>query len=650
MADRARGAKGTQLGKDDSELVRSVTPRRNGGSRPQRSDVDRQNGDPNTIEQGTDDDRYEGLRAAYTHDSRYMPPRQYINPIKNLTTRIAINLLEQSQWGMKADIQWTFKLLEKREPVLRALKERRLAAIKRLKWVIRVKDEAHVSGRKSTDEIDAKKQSEIDAQIKVLKAVYGRIKNLKQAIAFLSLATFRGYSHLEKHVGDDGFLVLLEPVPQWYWAQCYPITDWLYNPQAMQVNAGAPIAPEAWVVREVEDPLDEIAVILFLRKNLSKKMWDTFLERFGIPSVFTEFITGDERQPRESDLIVTMQKLNGIIAGGSGALPPGVRMNSTSSVIGSSNHPFEPHLRYNNEELVLAGTGGKLTMLSDATGIGAGASPAHEAVFSEIAEAEGEDICEVLREQVDEPELARRGFETPLVEFALEIMAPEDKEKNAGILGAIAAAGYRTTDEQASEMLEMEVQSVMGEPQQDDGGTGEGEDDGEGSDDEYEGPGSARNKRYYDSPQSRYPLAPQWEAYKRFGGDRSDLARQQGKLTRPYSELCPDTSPAGPDPVPYATTYPTEREHDQYIAAQKRALRKYQRTFAKGVATDLVPLRDEIRSILAIDNEGELKQKLDDLRRRLPDYLGKIMQDSAAARAMEGVLTDSIKRGARVKR
>lgn len=624
----------------------------------------RRNGAPAPV---TDAPDTASTEDAYLFTPRFMPPRQYVNPIRGLTPARAVQMLENAVYGYKADLQWTYKSVERKEPVLRALKERRLSAIKKLKWVIRVKDEAHSDNRNGKS--DPARDAEVEVQTEVLQEVYGRIKNLKDAIRFMALATFRGYSHLEKHVDEEGWLCRLEPVPQWYWAQCYPISDWLFNVQALQINAGQAIDPDAWVVREVEDPLDEIAIILFLRKNLSKKDWDAFVETFGVPSLFTKF---EKDSVRPNDMAGYLDIINKVLSAGRGALPHGVDITSTSAMIGSSaTHPFQPHLDYCNFELVLAGTGGKLTMLSDATGIGAGASPAHEEVFKDIAEGEGEEICELLRSQIDEPELKRRGFDRPLVEFALEVMKPEDKEKNAQILGSIAAAGYRTTDEQASEMLEMEVHSVMGPPGGDMFGGDEGEVDENGQPLHEAGPGAAEdgvagkttwdeggassggseasNRKYFDAPGDNPPAAPFAEAMRTHDG-QVELAEKYDRMTRPYAEQSEVRSEANPDPPQIMTTYPTAEGQDRYVATMRKALKRYQKSFARGVSKDLESLRAKVREIIALDKPELVAEKLQQLRQQLPKYLSEAVKDSAAAKAMEAALTESIERGAKLKR
>jgi hypothetical protein len=607
--------------------------------------------------------------AGALFNPQFLPPRQWINPIRGLTPARAVQLIEAGQFGYKADLMWTYAATERKEPVLRALKDRRLSAIKKLQWTIRVKD-----SYRERHETDPFVQDTVEEQKQILEDVYESVDNLTDALRWMALATFRGFSHLEKHVDEDGMMFHLEPVPQWYWAFSYPIRDWLFNPQAMQTNSGARIEPDAFVIRECEDPLDEIALIIFLRKNLSKKDWDMFVETFGVPSIFAVCADANMRSGDASTVVGTMEK---IIANGRGVLPPGWSITSTASAIGAATHPFQPHLDYQNMELVLAGTGGKLTMLSDPTGIGQGASGQHAEVFADIAEGEGEEICQCFRRQIDRLELKRRGHDKAMVEFALEMKDAADKEKAANILGAVAAAGFRVSDDQASEMLEMEVTSAFGQQggmEQDmfggepgaeepgagemdlaeQGGEGSGDEGGEGEvvvgGDEGLAEGAANKASDYDAPSSQPPAAPQYKAAMLHKGGPQKSAELLMRIHRPYAEVSGERSVANPDPRPYITTYPTAKENEDYLESMRTAIRLYQRKFAKGVSSDLKGVRKKIRRILSLDNDDKLVDGLRELEKELPSELTKMLKNSAAAKAMESALTESIERGAKPKR
>ena len=63
------------------------------------------------------------------------------------------------------------------------------------------------------------------------------------------------------------------------------------------------------IVREVDDPINEIAIIAFLRKSMSQKDWDSFVEVFKIPDLFFEMPAGLDEN--DASLINSAQQLVG---------------------------------------------------------------------------------------------------------------------------------------------------------------------------------------------------------------------------------------------------------------------------------------------------------------------------------------------------
>lgn len=56
-------------------------------------------------------------------------------------------------------------------------------------------------------------------QAECLRDAYDRIVNLREAVAFLATAAFRGYAHVEKNFDGQGRIVRLEQVEQWFWCR-----------------------------------------------------------------------------------------------------------------------------------------------------------------------------------------------------------------------------------------------------------------------------------------------------------------------------------------------------------------------------------------------------------------------------------------------
>jgi phage gp29-like protein len=321
------------------------------------------------------------------------------NPLRGLTMARVVAELENGQRGDYSHLQWLYHFIEKRDATLRGAKRRILSSLLKLDWDIKIRD-----GLSKGEQATAKKQAEH------LKEAYGRIKGFRATLKHLALAEFRGFAHVEKHVAAGGEIIALQPVPQWHWCRDGIYGDWKFQENALRGGTtGTDIAYANFLIREVEDPIDEIAVIAFVRKGLSSKDFDSFIARYGIPFVFWIL-----SEPMAAALATDPTKLSewmaimrGIGADGEGILPGGDLKTLDSSAGGKDQNPFLQHLGYQDEQIVMAATSGKLTMLNEATGLGSGNSEAHQDTFDDIAMALAMEISEVMHEQFDTPELAR---------------------------------------------------------------------------------------------------------------------------------------------------------------------------------------------------------------------------------------------------
>jgi DNA topoisomerase-1 len=124
--------------------------------------------------------------------------------------------------------------------------------------------------------------------------------------------------------------------------------------------------------------------------------------------------------------------------------------------------PFPGFIEWLNTALVLAGTGGKLTMMTEATGIGQGATPAHEEAFAEIADSEGTEIAEVLDRQHGLKELAKLFPGEPvLVQLAIRRNRPVSRKEGAEVLGALKAAGWEPDEVEAEKLVDMPLSKIV---------------------------------------------------------------------------------------------------------------------------------------------------------------------------------------------
>jgi hypothetical protein len=359
--------------------------------------------------------------------------RAQFNPLRGLTIARGVNHLEEGQRGLFADLQWLYRAVERRDATLRGLKRLRLAAIGKLDWDIKTRD----------DSPPAK------AQAATLRAAYDRIDNLTTAIRFLALAEFRGFAHLEKvYEGDNpsGPVTHLEPVPQWFWVRAHDAAPWEYNVTSNMINHGRPVRPEHFIIREVEDPINEVALIAYIRKLLSQKNWDGFVEIFGIPSVFV--IMPPNIPSEEVGKYIAMAKA--VIADTRGVLPNGASV-TTLEAAGAGGMTFKEHLDYQDAQIVMAGTSGKLTMLTE-SGSGTLAGGAHSDTFDTLAESEAAEISECFQKQFDRPLLARaHPGQPPLAYWELAAQTREDSKAILADALAITQAGGAVDWAQISE-------------------------------------------------------------------------------------------------------------------------------------------------------------------------------------------------------
>ena len=136
---------------------------------------------------------------------------------------------------------------------------------------------------------------------------------------------------------------------------------------------GDPVLDEArFIYREVDAPIDEVAVIAHVRQSLSQKDWDGFVETYGLPPLFLE-LPPDLPAEREAEY---QAQAEAIIGDARGTMPNGTKIHTVDAGARGQN-PFAEHLRYQDELIVLAATGGKLTVLAESgsgTLAGVGAS------------------------------------------------------------------------------------------------------------------------------------------------------------------------------------------------------------------------------------------------------------------------------------
>jgi phage gp29-like protein len=359
--------------------------------------------------------------------------RDNYNPLRGLTIRRAVDLLESGERGAYADLQWTYRFIEMQDAVLGAIIERRVAAIKKLNWNVKLRDSVPDDQREMAEK-----------QQKALNDLYDGIGNLKAAWEAMVMASFRGFAHLEivKDAGDR--ITELACVPQWYWVREGLNGNWEYNKDASFGSyRGVPVDLNRFVVREVARPINRVALIAFVRKALSQKDWDGFVETFGIPAVFL-IMPPNVPKEKEAEYLATADD---VVSNARGVLPNGSDVKTVDNGARGVN-PFKDHITYQDEQMILRGTGGKLTMLTAATGLNSNQGEVHQDAFDDIAIAEAAEISELFNEQISKPFLAAQ-FPGERIHVYFEIAANEETDAAAIVkdVKELKAAGYRTKAE-----------------------------------------------------------------------------------------------------------------------------------------------------------------------------------------------------------
>ena len=344
--------------------------------------------------------------------------RENYNAARGLTIRRAVELLELGQRGDTAYLQWTFRTVERRYPTLSALVTRCEGPLLNFDWEVKIKSRLPKIPGKSDDQVKAM----ADAQQATLTQAYDAIDDLKGAVRHLHLAEFRGYAHLQKHRNPDGSVYHLEPLNQWCVCRDGLEGNWFWNPDSKSTSAplaslgqgfaiGGPALPlEDFIIREVPRPIDEIALVLFIRANLAEKDADGFLEIYGIPGGVVE-MPPNVPQGKEGEY-ETAARL--VAEGGSGAIPNGAHYTANDGPRGVD--PFNPRLKHIDEQVVMVGTGGKLTMLAE-SGTGTLAGGAHADTFEEIADGRAVTISERFQRDFDLEVLAREHPGEPVLVY-----------------------------------------------------------------------------------------------------------------------------------------------------------------------------------------------------------------------------------------
>jgi phage gp29-like protein len=369
--------------------------------------------------------------------------RDQYNPLRGMSLQRLLSLLDAGERGQYADLQWFYHFMERSDAMVFSVLQRRRAALLSCDWDIRQVAEVAPGNLPATggkhDTVLA------DEQVAMLREAYDRIENLRDAVSFLFSGFFRGYAHLEKHYSVSGLIQRLEPVEQWFWVRDGMYGDWEYNQNAVSGRfRGAPIDPLNFVILDTI-PLNRLLSMLYLGRSLAMKDWDSFLEVYGIPSVF---LVGPPNTP-DSKAEEYQKIAEQLISDGRGYLPNGSDIKYVNG--GGSHPPFQERIDYLDRQITLVATGGLLTMLTQ-SGSGTLAGNAHMETFMQIARGDSLTVSEVLQEHFDAPLLAEFFPGQPVLAYFE--FAPSVSEQSSRVVDdafKLSKAGVRIDPAELSE-------------------------------------------------------------------------------------------------------------------------------------------------------------------------------------------------------
>lgn len=330
--------------------------------------------------------------------------RDYDNPLRGLTVDKAVRLMETYNTGDYADLMWLFAApflgIENSDPDYLSILERRIGALKEMNHRV-------VKWKPGRDEKpDPAKEDLAQRSFDLLTAEYNRYENVKEAIGHLALAKFRGFSILEMNPYDGEFI----PVNHWNVRREGMRGPWFWNESGLagvDLRSCVEFPEDSIIVLEAARPVGRIALLKYIRANLSEKEWDRFIEIYGVPAGVV--IAPSEVNSPEK-LAIFRAAAASAAKGSDAAFPAGTVYTPNDSPRGIQ--PFQARLEWLSQKLVQAGTGGYLTMLS-MSGSGTLAGSAHMEAFRILARADAADVTEAFQKQFDKPLLQRAGLLQP---------------------------------------------------------------------------------------------------------------------------------------------------------------------------------------------------------------------------------------------
>jgi phage gp29-like protein len=367
---------------------------------------------------------------------------QYYFPLKWLTETYLENLIEQGKMGNHWEVQSVFDEIEERFEPLTLVIDRRLGALGKLSWEVKALNGGDTLAHKMAVEEG--------------KAFFNNLRGLEKAIAHMALAKFRGFSHLQIITDAEGNVIDLEPTPHYLFKQ-EAGKWWVRTDRGGELF---PVTPDSFVSWECARPIDPAAARRFVKSLLGEADYGAAVEDAGIFALFMEMppnVSVEDREAFEKQAELA-------IAGMRGTIPSGAKPHQIGNANGGSLNLFEDYLGRQEEKVILVGTGGLLTALAKAGGLGNGAAEVHDDAFNDLALADAAKISQLFTRQLLEPWLrAQFPGTSPLAYFEISAKDTDDLNAEALRLVQLSNAGHKAKSDWVADKFGVELETPNGD-------------------------------------------------------------------------------------------------------------------------------------------------------------------------------------------
>lgn len=388
--------------------------------------------------------------AAHKHKSTIGWMHDSINPLWHMSTRQAQMIFDFARSGNYAQLAYLYNEIETSSPVFSVCVTRRCSALSELDWKVVRSDQRKY---KNADEGLLKEQMDC------IETAIAQIDNLPEALEHFALAAFRGFSVCNIWRRPDGLPEHLECLDQWNCCHDKRNNKWLWNPDAISfmnptlngANSLDEIPSDDMVVVTRKRQIDWPALKIFLREAVGERDWGRFLETYGLPPVIITMpdLSNEEDQEKYMDAVAA------VFEGRSGVVPFNSEVNFASESRGVN--PFTEFVDHQMKLFVLLATGGTLTSLSEAQGIGSGASDVQMDVWKQIVRSDVRMVSNSVNKQLCEKIIKNtKDFKGKpiLAEFRLDTEPQMTADQILDLAGKAASAGF--------EMDEKEISRICG--------------------------------------------------------------------------------------------------------------------------------------------------------------------------------------------